>query len=182
VAGRHREALEPEFDPEEEPVKPAESQETESQETGPQEFVEPAAYQAPGAAAGKGRRPSRGALIVVAVVAVMVLVGSVEFALFGQGSGRPARSAPKVPRPVVVTTSERPTPVVYPTREEYVPPSPTVPSITRNPSPRPSPKATNPKTTNPTTPPVQHRAPCPVRLSFFHDWCIRHGYQPPQGG
>jgi hypothetical protein len=40
------------------------------------------------------------------------------------------------------------------------------------------------KTTKPvkTVKPTMSQLPvCPNQMPFFHDWCVRHGFQPPQG-
>jgi hypothetical protein len=113
--------------------------------------------------------------VIVGTVAAVVLVVSIGFALVGDSPDSTVSSTLQAPRPTAVTPPERLTPVAYPTRGEYVPPIPTeVPTVTLKPT----------KTVKPTPKPAtsQQRPPCPVQAPFFHDWCIRHGYQPPRGG
>jgi hypothetical protein len=127
---------------------------------------------------GDRHRPSRLGVVIVGMVATLVLMGSIGYAMFGASSDSTVRSTPQASRPAVVTPPERLTPVVYPTSGVYVPPIPTAGPTTG----KPSTKTASPKPKPKPKPTTAQRPPCPVQAPFFHDWCVRNGYQPPRGG
>jgi hypothetical protein len=139
----------------------------------------PAAYRSRiGARPPQGRRV---ALVVGTVLAAAVLLGTTGFALLGGTPRHTAKSAPQVPHPTVVASLERPAPAVYPTPGVYVPPFPTAAPTTRKPSVKPTEPTAPTKPTKPTAQTTTQRPTCPFQLPYLHQWCIRHGYQPPRG-
>lgn len=124
--------------------------------------------------AARGRhRPGRLGVVIVGMVAAVVTVGWIGYALFGGSAASTVRSRPHGSRPTVATPPERLTPVVYPTRGVYVPPIPTEPPAT----PSPPTEAATP-TPTPMPVPTQPQRPTCLKQAPFHGWCMRHDYQP----